>query len=148
MQIRIRRVKAPDEVTKATCSLEAIESSVATSLGVDPPSGACNAQQSTLSPAMGRKCGRREREAVTGSGRTRNPSRARGRNGGRHPGPQDAVSLRGMAEECGSWSVRHVGKGLVPVQSAAPMTTGVLWKNEEGNVVSVRQAHALVARDA
>ena len=23
------------------------------------------------------------------------------------------------------------------------MTTGVLWKNEEGNVVSVRQAHAL-----
>jgi len=25
----------------------------------------------------------------------------------------------------------------------APMTAGVLWKNEEGNVVSMRQAHAL-----
>jgi hypothetical protein len=34
------------------------------------------------------------------------------------------------------------------MQTIAPTTTGVLWKNEEGNVVSVRQAHALVARDA
>jgi hypothetical protein len=38
--------------------------------------------------------------------------------------------------------------GLVPMQALAPATTGVLWKNEEGNVVSVRQAHALVAADA
>jgi len=29
------------------------------------------------------------------------------------------------------------------MQALAPTTTGVLWKNEEGNVVSVRQAHAL-----
>jgi hypothetical protein len=29
------------------------------------------------------------------------------------------------------------------MQVIAPATTGVLWKNEEGNVVSVRQAHAL-----
>jgi hypothetical protein len=34
------------------------------------------------------------------------------------------------------------------MQAIAPATTGVLWKNEEGNVVSVRQAHALVAVDA
>jgi len=33
-------------------------------------------------------------------------------------------------------------------QRVAPMTTGVLWKNEEGNVVGVRQAHALVVADA
>jgi hypothetical protein len=33
--------------------------------------------------------------------------------------------------------------GLVPLQTVAPATTGVLWRNEEGNVVSVRQAHAL-----
>jgi len=32
--------------------------------------------------------------------------------------------------------------GLVPLQTVAPTTTGVLWKNEEGNVVSVREAHA------
>jgi hypothetical protein len=36
-------------------------------------------------------------------------------------------------------------RGLVPRQANAPATAGVLWKNEEGNVVSVRQAHALVA---
>jgi len=35
--------------------------------------------------------------------------------------------------------------GLVPLQAVAPATTGVLWNNEEGNVVGVRQAHALVA---
>jgi hypothetical protein len=66
-------------------------------------------------------------------------------NGGRHPGPQDADSLRGLSEERGSWSVRLGCVGLVPMQTVAPATTGVLWKNEEGNVVSVRQAHALIA---
>ena len=35
--------------------------------------------------------------------------------------------------------------GLVPMQAVAPMTAGVLWKNEEGNVVSMREAHALDA---
>jgi hypothetical protein len=38
--------------------------------------------------------------------------------------------------------------GLVPLQMLAPATTGALWDNEEGNVVSVRQAHALIAEDA
>lgn len=33
--------------------------------------------------------------------------------------------------------------GLVPLQAVAPTTTDVLWKNEEGNVVSMREAHAL-----
>jgi hypothetical protein len=36
------------------------------------------------------------------------------------------------------------GVGLVPLQAVAPATTGALWKNEEGNVVSARnQTHAL-----
>lgn len=35
--------------------------------------------------------------------------------------------------------------GLVPMQAVAPTTAGVLWKKEEGNVVSVREAHALFA---
>ncbi len=35
--------------------------------------------------------------------------------------------------------------GLVPMQAVAPMTTGALWKKEEGNVVSMREAHALDA---
>jgi len=38
--------------------------------------------------------------------------------------------------------------GLVPMQAFSPTTTGVLWKKEEGNVVSVREAHALDAVDA
>jgi hypothetical protein len=33
--------------------------------------------------------------------------------------------------------------GLVPRSAAAPMTAGVLWYSEEGNVVSVRKANAL-----
>jgi len=33
--------------------------------------------------------------------------------------------------------------GARPQPANAPMTAGVLWENEEGNVVSVRQAHAL-----
>jgi hypothetical protein len=53
-----------------------------------------------------------------------------------------------MSEQLGSWSVRHDFAGLVPEKLSAPMTTGVLWENEEGNVVSVRKAHALFAVDA
>jgi hypothetical protein len=34
------------------------------------------------------------------------------------------------------------------MQAVAPATAGVLWKNEEGNVVSVRQAPALFEGDA
>jgi len=34
-------------------------------------------------------------------------------------------------------------EGLVPLLLALPTTTGALWKKEEGNVVSVREAHAL-----
>jgi hypothetical protein len=99
--------------------------------------------KSTLSPAMGATCGRREREASTGDERGVILSRARCCNGERHPDSPDAVNLRGSAEKRGSWSVRLDCVGLVPRQAVAPMTTGVLWKNEEGNVVSVRQAHAL-----
>jgi hypothetical protein len=61
-----------NEVVKACCALEAIESSVATSLAgvrLNPTrSDACNAQtQSTLLPALGATCGRREREADAGN---------------------------------------------------------------------------------
>jgi hypothetical protein len=38
--------------------------------------------------------------------------------------------------------------GLVPGQTVAPTTGGALWNNEEGNVVSVRQAHALDVESA
>jgi len=70
------------------------------------------------------------------------------RNGERHPDSRDAGSLRGLTEKRESWLVRLACRGLVPRQANAPATTGVLWKNEEGNVVSVRQAHALFEVDA
>ena len=108
-----------------------------------PTSDACNALNSTLSPAMGVTCGRREREADAGNEEERSSPVPAVCNGGRHPDPRDADSLRGLSEERGSWSVRLACTGLVPVNAIAPATTGVLWKNEEGNVVSVRQAHAL-----
>lgn len=59
-------------------------------------------------------------------------------NGGRHPDRQDSGSLRGLPADRWSWSVRRVCTGLVPMQTIAPTTAGVLWKKEEGNVVSVR----------
>jgi len=70
------------------------------------------------------------------------------RNGERHPDSRDVGNLRGLTEKRESWLVRLACKGLVPRQANAPATTGVLWKNEEGNVVSVRQAPALIEVDA
>jgi len=129
-----------NEVVKASCSPKSLPGNA----GRD----ACNVLKSTLSPAMGRTCGRRERGTGAGGGekkeRSSDSSSCSRRNGGRHPDSQDAVSLRGLAEQCESWLVRHACKGLVPRQAHAPATTGVLWKNEEGNVVSVRQAPALI----
>jgi len=97
---------------------------------------------------MGRRCGRRERRADAGGqwqeGVIPRASRRSSRNGERHPGSQDAVSLRGRTEKCESWPVRLRAGGALSHSANAPATTGVLWKNEEGNVVSVRQAHALV----
>jgi len=72
-------------------------------------------------------------------------SRARRRDGERHPDSRGVGNLRGSPEERESWSVRLGCRGLVPRLSVAPATAGALWKNEEGNVVSVRQAHALLA---
>jgi hypothetical protein len=53
-------------------------------------------------------------------------------NGGRHPDPRDAGSLRGLPEERGSWSVRLVCMGLVPVQADLPATAGALWTPRRG----------------
>jgi len=111
-------------------------------------SDACNALQSTLPPAMGATCGRREREADTGNGEeqsfhvlvvaTVEGTLVHGRS----------VAFAGCRRNVGlGRSVLSV-VGLVPLQTVAPATAGVLWKNEEGNVVGVRQAHALVVADA
>jgi len=79
----------------------------------------------------------------TRAARRSDPPTYPSRNGERHPDSRDASSLRGPLEERESWSVRLVRRRLVLRQTVAPMTAGVLWKKEEGNVVSVRQAHAL-----
>jgi len=75
--------------------------------------------------------------------RRRNPLTYPERHGERHPDSRDAVSLRGLTEKRASWLVRLVFAGLVPVRAVAPATAGVLWENEEGNVVGARQARAL-----
>jgi hypothetical protein len=100
---------------------------------------------STLSPAMGATCGRRERDAGAGNGRS-NPfhvpalATAEGTlvhaTSSTFAGRRNNVSL-GRSGTC--------ALGLVPTHAVAPMTTGALWKKEEGNVVSMREAHALDA---
>jgi hypothetical protein len=102
---------------------------------------------STLSPAMGATCGRREREAGAGNGRS-NPfhvptlAAVEGilvhATSSTFAGRRSNVSL-GRSDTC--------VLGLVPMQAVAPMTTGALWEKEEGNVVSMREAHALDTRD-
>jgi hypothetical protein len=109
--------------------------------------GACNVLKSTLSPAMGRRCGRRERGTDAGGGgkeeQILRAARARvvavkgtliRRMSSAFAGRRNNASLGRSVSPC---------RGLVPRQAHAPATTGVLWENEEGNVVSVRQAHAL-----
>jgi hypothetical protein len=94
---------------------------------------------------MGVTCGRREREAGAGSVEEQSFKRAR------------AASVEGTLVHAtsstfaGRRSNVSLGRsdarvaGLVPMQAVAPMTTGALWKKEEGNVVSMREAHALDA---
>jgi len=101
--------------------------------------------ESTLSPAMGAICGRREREADAGSGVERSshvPVVATVEGTLVHGMP---AAFAGCRSNVSLGRSVAVSRGLVPRASDAPMTTGVLWKKEEGNVVSVRQAHALIA---
>ena len=97
--------------------------------------------QSTLSPAMGRTCGRRERGADPGYV----PRSLRWK------APRSA-GCRKPSRVCGTTRVlvgpNRVRSGLVPTQAVAPMTTGALRKKEEGNVVSVRRniTHALIVK--
>jgi hypothetical protein len=106
--------------------------------------GACNVLKSTLSPAMGRTCGRRERR--TGAGYEEEQS-SEVLTSQRWKAPW-FVGCR-QPSRVGGRMRALVGPSRVlgarPQQANAPMTAGVLWKNEEGNVVSVRQAHALFA---
>jgi hypothetical protein len=100
---------------------------------------------STLSPAMGATCGRREREAGAGNGRSNPfhvPTFATVEGTLVHATPSTFAGRRkNMSLGRSEASVA----GLVPMQAFSPTTTGVLWKKEEGNVVSVREAHALGA---
>jgi hypothetical protein len=91
---------------------------------------------------MGATCGRREREADAENEEERSShvsavATVEGTLIHGMPvafaGCRRNVGLGRSARECGAR----------PIQAVAPATTGVLWKNEEGNVVSVRQAHAL-----
>jgi len=100
---------------------------------------------STLSPAMGVTCGRREREAGTEHWRS-NPL-----HGSALAAVEGILVHATSSTFAGRRKNVSLGRsemsvaGLVPIQAIAPMTAGVLWKKEEGNVVSMREAHALDA---
>jgi len=101
--------------------------------------------QSTLTPAMGATCGRREREADASNEEAQSSHVLVVATVEGTPIHGMPVAFAGSRRNVGlGRSVVSVA-GLVPMQMHAPTTTGVLWRNEEGNVVSMRQAHALVA---
>jgi hypothetical protein len=85
---------------------------------------------------MGTPCGRREREADAG-----NALAVATVEGTQVLGMPAAFA--GCRRNVGLGRSGAVCRGLVPRQLVAPMTKGALWENEEGNVVSVRKAHAL-----
>jgi hypothetical protein len=71
------------------------------------------------------------------------------RNGERHPDSRDAGSLRGMSEERESRPVRlSCVTGLFPYVRTHRRQRVSSGCPEEGNVVSMRQAHALDTADA
>jgi len=101
-----------------------------------------------LSPAWGQRVGgvsgRPTRET-----RWSDPPTCPRRNGERHPDSQEAGRLRGLPAEGESWSVRpSYAVGLFPRVRAHRRQRVSSGYPEEGNVVSVRQAHALDAVDA
>jgi hypothetical protein len=94
---------------------------------------------------MGTACGRREREADASNQEAQSSQVL-------VVATVEGTPIHGMPVAfAGSRRNMSLGRsvvsaaGLVPMQVLAPTTTGALWKNEEGNVVSMRQAHALVA---
>jgi hypothetical protein len=104
--------------------------------------------QSTLPPAMGTTCGRREREADAGNEEEQFSNVLVVATVEGTPIHGMPVAFAGGRKSVGLGRSVMSAAGLVPMQAVAPTTTGVLWNKEEGNVVSVRQAHALVAVDA
>jgi hypothetical protein len=48
-------------------------------------------------------------------------------------------AFAGLRNNAGLGRSESSSAGLVPMKAVAPATTGALWKNEEGNVVSVRE---------
>jgi len=129
-----------------SCSLDAIESSVATSLAGDPLERRLQCPFTKhIGPALGPACGRREREADASNQEAQSFQVLVVATVEGTQVHERSVAFAGCRANVGlGRSVASVA-GLVPMQAVAPATKGVLWKNEEGNVVSVRQAHALAA---
>jgi len=73
----------------------------------------------------------------------RNPAAVRARVGGRHPGLQEAVALRGAPVERSPRPVRLVRSGSPPLRAVAPATSGCPLGAEEGNVVGVRESRRM-----
>jgi len=116
-----------------SCSLDAIESSVATSLAGDPPERRLQCPtQSTLLPALGATCGRREREADASNQEAQSSQVLVVATVEGTQVHERSVAFAGCRENVGlGRSVASV-VGLVPLQAVAPATTGVLWKERGG----------------
>lgn len=97
--------------------------------------------QRHFSPAWGKSVGGARRRPARGDVVRSNPiaRSPRGRDGGRHPGLQERVALRGAPRERRPRPVRLVRSGTPPLRAVAPATVGCPLDAEEGNVVGVRE---------
>ena len=101
-----------------------------------------------LSPDWGQSVGGVSGRPARETRRSDPPTSPR-RNGERHPDSQEADSLRGMSEQRESRPVRlSCVTGLFPYVRTHRRQRVSSGCPEEGNVVSVRQAHALDFADA
>jgi hypothetical protein len=85
-------------------------------------------------PRPGKRCGRREREAGTGSGGAI-LSRARGRGGGKHLISGKSAAFAGRRRNEGLGRSELASSRSLPRRAGAPATVGALRDAEEGNVV-------------
>lgn len=137
-----RAVTLSTGLKRRTCSLESQRKERRIAAGQPPGSDACNAPEAQCPQPWGQRVGGVS-ERPTRARKGEILSRARGRNGGRHPDLRDAGNLRGLPAERGSWSVRHVGSGARSSANGRTDDNRCPLGEEEGNVVSVREAHAL-----
>lgn len=97
-----------------------------------PPQAARNARPTALVPSLGKKCGRREEEAFAEFSVSFSRASSPRGDGGRHPGLQERVALRGAPRERSPRPARLVRSGFLPGGRSRRRQWGVPWTPRRG----------------